>query len=222
MRPPLLAIHITAGMIGLLSGTAAMSFRKGSRGHRRAGNIFVISMMIMGACASYLAGMKHQMNNVFGGLLTVYLVATAWKTGRRADSTTDFGDWVALAFAVALGVCLLALGILVSTGRVAQQPGVPIGMYFFLDAVIFLAAAGDIRMLVRGGVSGHPRLARHLWRMCFGLFIATGSFFLGQQQVFPASLRQPYLLFPLAILPLGLLIFWIVRVKFGWRPLGID
>ncbi len=34
-------------------------------------------------------------------------------------------------------------------------------------------------MLARGGVLGAKRIARHLWRMCFGLFIAAGSFFLG-------------------------------------------
>jgi len=33
---------------------------------------------------------------------------------------------------------------------------------------MLLAAAGDIRMLVRGGVFGAKRIVRHLWRMCFG------------------------------------------------------
>jgi hypothetical protein len=43
--------------------------------------------------------------------------------------------------------------------------------------------------------------------MCYGLFIATGSFFLGQQQVFPAFLRgSPFLTLP-ALLPLHLLIY---------------
>jgi len=70
-------------------------------------------------------------------------------------------------------------------------------------------------MLARGGISGRPRLIRHLWRMCFGLFIATGSFFLGQQQVFPVAIRKQYILAPLAILPLMLLIYWLVRVRFA-------
>src|SRR5258708_7416248 len=54
---------------------------------------------------------------------------------------------------------------------------VPVAMTFFMGSVMLLAAAGDIRMLVRGGVLGAKRIARHLWRMCFGLFIAAGSFF---------------------------------------------
>jgi hypothetical protein len=50
--------------------------------------------------------------------------------------------------------------------------------------------------------------------MCFGLFIATGSFFLGQQQVFPAWLRKTNVLFVPALLPPALLIFWLFRVWF--------
>jgi hypothetical protein len=82
-----------------------------------------------------------------------------------------------------------------------------------MSSVILLAGLGDLRMLVRG-ISGRRRIARHLWRMCFGWFIATGSFFLGQQQVFPAWLRgSPALLVP-ALLPLALLVFWMIRIRF--------
>jgi len=70
-------------------------------------------------------------------------------------------------------------------------------------------------MLLRGGVFGVQRITRHLWRMCFGLFIATGSFFLGQgSKVFPAFVLKSNVLFIPAILPLLLLIFWLVRVRF--------
>jgi len=54
-------------------------------------------------------------------------------------------------------------------------------MTFFMGSVMLLAGAGDVRMLVRGGVLGAKRIARHLWRMCFGLFIAAGSFSWGLQ-----------------------------------------
>src|SRR6266576_659316 len=178
MRPPLLFLHIAGGMVGLLSGTVAMVYRKGSRGHRAAGNVFVVAMLIMGACGSTLALMKHQTNNVFGGLLTVYMISTAWLAGRRRDGETSIFDWGALVFGLAIGASLLTLGMLVANDQPARQAGVPLGMYFFMGTIPLLAAAGDIRMLVRGGISGTPRIARHLWRMCFGLFIASGSFFL--------------------------------------------
>jgi len=70
-------------------------------------------------------------------------------------------------------------------------------------------------MLARGGISGRQRITRHLWRMCYGLFIATGSFFLGQQQVFPAFLRGSIFLTVLALLPFLLMIYWLFRVRFS-------
>ena len=221
MRLPLLFLHIAGGMVGLLSGTVAMMYRKGSRGHRAAGNVFVVAMLIMGACGSTLALMKHQTNNVFGGLLTVYMITTAWLAGHRRDGETSIFDWGALVFGLAVGGSLLILGVLVVNGQAAPQAGVPLGMYFFMGTIPLLAAAGDIRMLMRGGISGTPRIARHLWRMCFGLFIASGSFFLGQQQVFPSAIRKQYILAPLAILPLVLLIYWLVRVRIRKRAPGM-
>jgi hypothetical protein len=93
--------------------------------------------------------------------------------------------------------------------------GVPAGMHLFMGSVCLLAAAGDVRMLVRGGVFGLQRISRHLWRMCFGLFIANGSFFLGQgSKVFPAFVLKTGVLFVPAVLPLLLLIFWMIRVRF--------
>jgi len=72
-----------------------MSFRKGSSPHRAAGNVFFISMLSLSASGAYLALMKHQMNNVFGGVLTFYMVATAWVTVRRKDKDGQTGifDW---------------------------------------------------------------------------------------------------------------------------------
>ncbi len=98
MRLPLLIFHICAGISGLLSGTVAMSFRKGSRGHRVAGNIFVIAILNMGVSATCLAFMKHQTGNILGGVLTIYLVGTAWATARRKAGET--------AYSIGLRCCL--------------------------------------------------------------------------------------------------------------------
>lgn len=212
MRLPLLFFHISAGVLAMFAGAAAMSFRKGSRWHGVAGNFFVALMMVMATSASCLAYLKHQTNNVFGGLLTIYMVATAWATAKRRDGETGIPDWLGFLFALAIGVLSVIHGFEKATGR-APFDGSPAFMDFFMGSVILLAALGDLRMLVRG-ILGRRRIARHLWRMCFGWFIATGSFFLGQQQVFPAWLRgSPVLLVP-ALLPLVLLIFWLIRVRF--------
>ncbi len=224
---PVLVVHICAGTLGLLSGTAAMSFRKGSPRHVLAGKVFVASMLTMGVVAVYLAIMRHQPNNIGGGILTVYLIGTAWLTARRRDRETSRFDWVVLLIPLALGTLLWMNGIKVLRSGASSQDGVPAGMMFFMGSVCLLAAAGDVRMLVRGGVLGAKRIARHLWRMCFGLFIAAGSFFLGPsnrplrllsavglgQHLSPAIFGTTLYLV-LTLLPLILLIFWLVRVRF--------
>ena len=100
-------------------------------------------------------------------------------------------------------------------------------MTFFMGSVMLLAGAGDVRMLLRGGILGSARIARHLWRMCFGLFIAAGSFFMGPsnrplrllstvglaQHLSPALFNTTLYLI-LTVLPLIMLIFWLIRVRF--------
>src|SRR5712664_2302622 len=224
---PILIVHICAGTLGLLSGTAAMSFRKGSPRHVLAGKVFVASMLTMGAVATYLAFVRHQPNNIGGGILTFYLIGTAWLTARRRDGETSRFDWVALLIPLALGVLLWMNGLKVVCSGASSQDGVPVGMMLFMGSVCLLAAAGDVRMLVRGGVFGAKRIARHLWRMCFGLFIAAGSFFFGGSnrplrllstvglgKYLSPALFNTTLYLVLTVLPLILLIFWLVRVRF--------
>jgi uncharacterized membrane protein len=224
---PILMVHICAGILGLLSGTAAMSFRKGSPRHVLAGRVFVASMLTMGAFATYLAIIRHQPSNIGAGFLTFYLIGTAWLTARRRDGETSRFDWIVLLIPLALGILTWLNGIKVIRSGASSQDGVPVGMSFFMGSVMLLAAAGDVRMLVRGGVFGAKRIARHLWRMCYGLFIAAGSFFLGPSnrplrllsavgvgQHLPPALFSTGLYLILTILPLFLLIFWLVRVRF--------
>jgi hypothetical protein len=224
---PKLFDHICAGTLGLLSGTAAMIFRKGSPRHVLAGRVFVASMLTMAVGATYLAFVKHQPNNVGGGILTFYLIGTAWLTARRRDGETSSWDWVAFLIPLALGILTWMNAIQVVRRGASSQDGVPVGMSFFMGSVMLLAAAGDVRMLLRGGLFGAKRIARHLWRMCFGLFIASGSFFLGPSnrplrllsrvglgQHLPAALFSTALYLILTLLPLVLLVFWLVRVRF--------
>jgi hypothetical protein len=55
--------------------------------------------------------------------------------------------------------------------------------------------------------------------MCFAFFIATGSFFLGQQDVMPEAIRGSAALFVPALAPIVLLLFWLVRLRFA-RTVG--
>jgi uncharacterized membrane protein len=210
---PILALHICAGIVGLLSGAVAMSFRKGSRRHGIAGKVFVIAMLSLGASAMYLAVMKHEVGNFVGGILTIYLVTTGWLTARRRDGETSIFDWAALLIPLGVGVSTLTLGIQKLNNPAAFHDGVPVGMNFFMGTVVLLAAAGDVRMIGRD-ISGTQRIARHLWRMCFGLFFPSGSIFIARPHLFPAWLSTTHILLLLGVLPLIMLAFWMLRVRF--------
>jgi hypothetical protein len=170
-------------------------------------------MLGLGASAMYLAVMKHEVGNFVGGILTIYLVTTAWLTARRRDGETGVFDWAVIIVPVGVGISTLTLGIQKLNNPAAFHDGVPVGMNFFMGTVVLLAAAGDVRMLVRG-ISGTQRIARHLWRMCFGLFFASGSIFIARPHLFPAWLSTTHILLLLGVLPLILMIFWLVRVRF--------
>jgi hypothetical protein len=213
MHAPLLAFHIIAGTLGMLSGFVAVFLLKGSRRHGLAGDVFVVSMLSLASTGVYLALLKHQPGNILGGTLTFYLVLTAWTIARRRNGGTSALDWGALLVVLALAIVEITFGFGAATSKTGLKYGFPPGPYFFLGSVAVIAAIGDIRMLARGGISGTPRIARHLWRMCFALFIAAASIFLARQRLFPDVLRRTGMLVLLSILPLILMIFWLVRVR---------
>jgi hypothetical protein len=212
---PVLVLHIASGTLGVLAGFIAVFLRKGSRRHGRAGSLFVLAMMSLGLSGIYLALRKSQITNVLGGSLAFYLVGTAWLTVRRKIWKSGFLDWAGLLLILAVGTTEVTFGLqalLSPTGLKYDYPPAP---YFIFGAVALLAAAGDLRLLIRGAISASPRLARHLWRMCFALFIASASIFLARPQLFPAFLRKTGILALLSFLPLILLIFWMLRVRFA-------
>jgi len=76
-----------------------------------------------------------------------------------------------------------------------------------------MAGVGDLRLIVRNGIAGTQRPARHLWRMCFAFFIASGSVFLARQHLFPVFMRKTGMLILLSVAPLLVMIYWLVRMR---------
>jgi Predicted membrane protein (DUF2306) len=218
-------IHIGAGTLGLVAGTIAVFARKGGRLHRAAGNVFFVSMLVMATLAAYLAiVMPGQIVNLFIGVFAFYLVATGWMTVRRRAGAIGLPEKIALF--VALGLCapFAILAFQLATGlppffksAVPLKGPVLIALYGF-TSVIAIAAIADAKVVLAGGVSGAPRVARHLWRMCLGLTLAAGSAFTnGLPRLLPGPFHVLPVFFLPQLVPLGLLVFWMIRVRFmGW------
>jgi len=224
-------LHIGAGALGLLSGVIAVCARKGGPLHRKAGTVFVASMVVMAVFAVYLAVvMPDQLVNVFIGIFSLYLVATAWLTVRRKDGNIGMPERIALLFSLCLCLPFAILSIQLASGStpmfksaVAFKGAVLIAIYSF-TSVLVIAAIGDARLVLAGGIAGVSRISRHLWRMCLGLTLAAGSGFTnGFARLLPGPYHVPTAFFLPQFIPLVLLIFWLIRVRIpGWlnRPAG--
>lgn len=214
LASPILLLHISGGGIGLLSGAIALSFRKGSRPHVVAGNVFFISLLTASAAGAYMAFRNSEMDNVFGGVLTFYLVATAWVTARRRDGERSTFDYIGLLVALAIAAVAVIYWIEAVNSQTGTKNGSPASAYVLPGFVALIAAIGDARIVLRGGLCGAQRIARHLWRMCFALFVASASIFLARPQLFPAVLSKTHVLLLLGILPLIFMVFWLGRLLF--------
>lgn len=204
---PMLGLHIFGGAVAIVSGFTALFDGKGSSLHRGSGQVFVAGMVVLGLSAAPLG-------NIVGGLMAVYFVVTAFTTMRPVSRQLDLG---LMLFALALGLLSVADGTsTILDGKMAKN-GVPAPMILFLGTVMLLSFWGDYRLIGRGPLRGSPRVIRHLWRMCFSLWIAAGSFFTIRERV-ETILPEPFLNFWVrmipVILPLLAIFYWLWRIKY--------
>lgn len=180
--------HVAAGGVGLAAGFVALYSAKGAPLHRRSGMAFVVAMLTMCSFGTLMAITRGvaPATNVPAAVLTAYLVITALLTVRPPANARGLD--------------------------VGLMPAFP---FLLFGTVGTLASVLDLRMIRSGGLKGSKRIARHLWRMSFALFIAALSFFIGQAQVFPEPVRiRPLLALPvLAVLVTMFYWLWRVRVK---------
>ena len=210
----LLPVHIIAGSIAIIAGFISVFSVKGLKLHRKSGMVFVYSMVVLALSGAVIATLKHQPPNIIGGILAFYMVTTAFLTVRPHDERSRWIDLGALVVGTAVGAAAIKIGLDALNSPSGTMNGVPSVMMFLFGTVALLAALGDVRMMRAGGLQGAQRIARHLWRMCFSLFIASGSFFLGQAKVIPKPIRILPLLAIAALLPLVLMLYWLARVRF--------
>lgn len=209
----MIVLHILAGLLSLAAGALALCATKGQRLHRESGRVFVYAMLFMSGSGALMAAMKLEPLSVVGGMLTFYMVATGMLTVRRPTPRYQWIDTAAMLLGLAVGLYSVLHGAeLLVAGKQSA-------IYLVFGGFALLAAHGDWRMKAKGGLQGAPRIARHLWRMCFAMFMATGSFFLGQAKLFPAPVRQSQLLAIPVLLVVLAMIYWLARVLRARRRL---
>ena len=120
-----------------------------------------------------------------------------------------FADYLAVAIPEQIP------NLFVGTLTIYLEGPVRIAIYTF-TFIVAMAAIGDARLVLAGGVTGARRIGRHLWRMCFGLALAAGSAFTnGLPRLLPTTVHVPLiLLFIPQLSALVLMVFWMIRVRF--------
>lgn len=206
-----LVLHVGGGGVAIAAGYVAMAARKGGRAHRIAGDVFFGAMLCMTGVAVIVAPMLPDApwTNTTAAVFTLYLTLSAWLAAKRPPGRVGAAE-AALMVAPA-GIAAMALSLLV-TGR----PG-DFGTVYAFGAISAGALGADLSVLRRGGLSGVARTARHLWRMSAAFFVATGSFFFGQQAFIPEPIRSGPIPYVLGLAPLALMAFWLVRVRLPRR-----
>jgi uncharacterized membrane protein len=206
--------HITGGLLALGAGAGSMIYKKGSPMHRQHGRVFWAAMVTMSLTGLYGSlFMEFVPANIMGGSTAFYLTMTAWATvwrpaGKTGRLEIGVALWGLTAAITGISFGMIALGSPKSVWGEFSATG-----YFVFSGILLLGVALDAKVIARGGVTGTPRLTRHIWRICLAFFMATGSFFFGQAKLFPVEIRQSGLLAIPAMLPLGLMLYWLLKVR---------
>ena len=206
----ILVTHVLGASLALLAGCLVAFTPKGTLAHRQIGRVCAVSLILMGLSAAPLAADAGKWLDVCSGAMACYLVASAWATLHRTHAATE----ISLLCVALASICgYLAVEGYALTSEV-RRPDAPPGAGLVFASILVLAVTGDVLRLAGRRSSGSARIRRHVWRMCFALFLATGSFFGGRAHLFPEFVRESGALIALASAPLALMIVGLVR------PLG--
>ena len=221
----LIVVHILAGALALIFGYVALYVSKGATLHRKIGMLFVCAMLTMSFLGAVIAATMGSAPavNIPAASLTAYLVITGLVTVRTPAAWPRWLDAAMMIAVISVSLVDFKFGLeAIASG--GNRGGIPAFPFFMFAVVGSLAAVGDARLIRAGGVStvrGTVRLARHLWRMCFALFIAALSFFIGQAKVIPKPIRIYPLLAVPPLIVLGVLLYWMWRVRVRKSVRGI-
>ncbi len=206
---PALILHVSAGVVAVLTGAAALLFSKGAPWHRTAGRIFLASMLIAGVTAVPIAETRV---SFITGPLAAYFAATAWMSARRSDRPVGLFEAGALVFVLTLAATYFIFGAQAAASPTGALDGFPASFHYVFGAIAGLAALLDVHAILRRTLAEPLRIARHLWRMCMAFWMAATSFFFGQMDRFPDWVRDTGFNLAVALFPLALMLLWLVRV----------
>jgi hypothetical protein len=203
--------HAAISLGLLLFGFSAIALKKGSKPHRTAGKLFLAMMLGLVLTGSYLIYQQPSTLSVgWVASLAVYLAVTGWFTARRRDKAAGAAEISGALLAIALAIVGVFVGLEAADLAAAGKPGAPVPVMFVIVGLFAFFALLDLSVVLRRGVTGVQRTARHVWRMGLALTQSSAAFLsIATESWFPASFVT-YLLLPAAA-ALILTLFWLAR-----------
>ncbi len=200
--------HVSAAAIALVAGTLAATLGKGTPVHKLLGYAFVVSMVLTVVPVGFVSYQIGKPFDVFSSLLTCYFVLTGL-LAFKSHATPQ-----AIALTGLAGICIVGYMAVEAATIVADVRGTdaPVGAGFVFATILGVACWGDIKRF-RQPLSRKQTLMRHLWRMNFGLFMATANLFGVRPHLFPDWLQSSGALLLLTFAPLLVIAYWRTKLR---------
>ena len=198
----LLALHIAAGSLALLSALGALYVAKGKTAHRRWGIAYVCAMALISLTAWTMSAIKPNSFLFAIGCFSASLVASGYARAKNRSGQASAFDWTISGFGLTTSLVMLGLGWM-STGT------------NHVVLFVFAGIAGALSIIEMLGLrknkfKGTERIVRHMTHMMGGT-IATVT------AVAVVNIRgvQPGWLVWIApsILIAPIIIYWTIRLR---------
>ncbi|GJL97824.1 MAG: hypothetical protein DHS20C06_16410 [Hyphobacterium sp.] len=215
-EPELLGtLHFWIGCGAIIAGFAAFAARKGKNLHRKAGTLFVVAMGLLAISGLWLSLAREILFTVFLSAISFHALITGWAA---AKSRFVLCRWISRLAPLASGLIVLgaaAGGMIAGASPDGALDGLPPAAFYGLALVSAVLCGLDIHYALISAPALRARLTRHVWRMGFSFFLATGIFFFGNNHVLPEILRTPWFLALPVLAVVVWTVFHAVRTRFG-------
>ncbi len=210
MTTAILILHILTGFLALGTAGAAIGTAKGGLWHRRAGNIYVLSMLAVTLTTFALVAIRPNLFLFVIGIFSFYLVFTGWRAAMLRDGQPRWPDQLGGLAMAATGLVMMGLGLKGLAGAGGAQPVI----LLVFGSIGLSLALSDWRDWRAGPVTGKARIARHLTRMLAGTIATITAAVVVNITFLPALVTW---LGPTALIT-PVIFWWNARVMRGAAP----
>ena len=197
----LLAIHVAAGSIALLTAAIAVVTPKGQRWHILAGRIYAVGMTLVFVTAVPLAILGGSIFLFLIAFFSFYLVFAGWRFARNRQRRAHPADWAAVGILAVTGLGMWGYAIVIGLNGSSQW----VTLLLFGGIAVALSIADGRFHLTQPG--GARRVARHLTNMMAGAIATVTAVMVVNVDMEPVWV--PWILPTVVITPL--IAWWNIR-----------